>query len=127
MNPAAAATLGHRTPAQHQVARQHFGENLRAGLPFEEHRAAVILALRRLGQRHHVVRQFRDTTAQFGLARQMRGIHRVERHRIAQAHAVGRLSHGARPQKSNALRFAHFAALGVRQVQAAFAGVQFHV
>ena len=56
----------------------------------------------------------------------MRHIQRVERHRVAQTHAIGRLRHRPRPQDGHALGLADFGALGVHQVQAALARVQFH-
>ncbi len=53
----------------------------------------------------------------------MRGVHRVECHRVAQRHAVGSLRNRAGAKESRALRFADFGAFGIQQVKTAFARI----
>ena len=49
----------------------------------------------------------------------------MEGHRIAQAHAIGRLRQGAHAEQRHAFRRAHFGAFGIDQMQAALADFQF--
>jgi hypothetical protein len=49
-----------RFARERQVAAQQLGEDLRAGRAFKQHRAAVIFALRGLGQRFQVLRHLAE-------------------------------------------------------------------
>ena len=94
---------------------------------FEQHRAAVILALGRMRQRHHVLRQRGDAAASFRLRRACarRPARGTSRHRARSCRRPPAPCARARSTVTFS-GLAHLGALGVHQVVAAGAGFQFH-